>query len=92
MSDKAKHEADEAARKDAEAKAKAAADAKAKDDAEKERAAKAAKQDAKGDEPEVTVEAPYPSQADLDAIKNPRDFRRPRKVRPATASVDYKTR
>lgn len=78
--EKAKHEADEAA------------DAKSKDEAEKERAAKAAEQEAKRAEPEVTVEAPYPSQADLDAIKTPGDFRRRRKVRPATASVDYKTR
>lgn len=63
--DKAKLAAEEA-----EAKAKADADAKsAAEEAARKEAGKAVKRPVKADDPALTADAPYPSQADLDAMR-----------------------
>lgn len=93
--EKAKKAAEEAARKDAEAKAKADEKAKrdteAKAKADEKVAEEAAKRSATKAEPSPTHDAPYPTQADLDAMKDG-SFRHGREAKADSKGVDYKTR
>ncbi|WP_398473063.1 hypothetical protein [Tardiphaga sp.] len=93
--EKAKKAADEAARKDAEAKTKADEKAKreaeAKAEADKKAAAASAKSGATGAKPAPSHDAPYPTQADLDAMKEGR-FGQSREATADAKGVDYKTR
>lgn len=93
--DKAKKAAEEAARKDAEAKeraeAKAKRDAEAKAEAEKKAAEQAAKPVATKAQPAPSHDAPYPTQADLDAMKEGR-FGQGREIKADGKGLDYKTR
>lgn len=103
--DKVKREAEEVARKEAEAKAevdaKAKADAEAKEQAEftekaKREAAKNLERkpidaSASASKPAASAEAPHPTQAELDAMRNG-TYRHGRDVKADGKSVNYKTR